>query len=243
MYAKLFTSIYQGTLRGNSHGLLVFTNLLAHCDKEGVADIHPRAIAEEVGLSQDQVRAALEVLESPDDESRSPEEHGRRIIRIDEHRAWGWLVVNYAKYRAIRSEEDRREQNREAQARWREKNKQSKPASATGETDKPIQRQRQKQEEESQKKEARKRAAPQACRLSPDWVPSAEDSAFAESVGFVNGKAALEAAKFRDYWTALPGAKGVKSDWPATWRNWCRKAGEFAPARKAVNDDPFAGAA
>ena len=162
MYAKLFTSIYQGTLRGNSHGLLVFTNLLAHCDKEGVADIHPRAIAEEVGLSQDQVRAALEVLESPDDESRSPEEHGRRIIRIDEHRAWGWLVVNYAKYRAIRSEEDRREQNREAQARWREKNKQSKPASATGETDKPIQRQRQKQEEESQKKEARKRAAPLA---------------------------------------------------------------------------------
>ena len=39
MYAKLFTSIYQGTLRGNSHGLLVFTNLLAHADKMGQVEI------------------------------------------------------------------------------------------------------------------------------------------------------------------------------------------------------------
>lgn len=125
MYAKLFTSIYQGTLRGNSHGLLVFTNLLAHCDKNGISDIHPRAIAEEVGLSVDEVRAALDVLESPDDESRSPEEQGRRIVRMDEHRAWGWLVVNYVKYRAIRNEDDRREQNRDSQERYRQRHKQA----------------------------------------------------------------------------------------------------------------------
>jgi hypothetical protein len=134
VYAKLFTSIYQGTLRGNSNGLLVFTNLIAHCDKEGVVDMHPRAIAEEVGLSVDQVKAALLELEAPDDESRSPEEQGRRIIRLDEHRAWGWRVVNYVKYRAIRNEDDRREQNRIAQAKWREKNK---PASASVSRGKP----------------------------------------------------------------------------------------------------------
>jgi hypothetical protein len=135
MYAKLFTSIYQGTLRGHSHGLLVFTNLLAHCDKAGIADIHPRAIAEEVGLTVEQVRAALDVLESPDEESRSPEEGGRRIVRIDEHRAWGWRVVNYVKYRAIRNEEDRREQNREAQERYRKRNQ---PPSAAVSQDKPA---------------------------------------------------------------------------------------------------------
>lgn len=28
---------------------------------------------------------------------------------------------------------------------------------------------------------------------------------------------------FRDYWVAIPGAKGRKSDWLATWRNWCRR--------------------
>lgn len=121
MYAKLFASIYQGTLRGNTHGLVVFTNLLAHADQEGWVDIHPRAIAEEVGLSIDEVKKAIEELESPDIESRSPEEDGRRIVKMDVHRAWGWKIVNYGKYRSIRSEEDRREQNRLAQQRFREK--------------------------------------------------------------------------------------------------------------------------
>jgi hypothetical protein len=136
LYAKLFTSIYQGTLRGNSHGLLVFTNMLAHCDKAGHCDMHPKAIAEEVGLTLEQVKAAIEELEAPDDESRSPEESGRRIIRLDEHRAWGWRVVNYIKYRSIRDEEDRREQNRKSQEAWRLR-KQSKPTSASVSQDKP----------------------------------------------------------------------------------------------------------
>jgi hypothetical protein len=30
------------------------------------------------------------------------------------------------------------------------------------------------------------------------------------------------AEKFRDHWVAMAGAKGLKADWPATWRNWCR---------------------
>ena len=128
MYAKIFTSLYQGTLRGNSHCILVFTNLLAHADRDGIVDIHPRAIAEEVGLTREQVQAAIDELEAPDPESRSPDEQGRRITRVDAHRAWGWLVVNYAKYRAIRSEDDRREQNREAQARWRAKQADNKPS-------------------------------------------------------------------------------------------------------------------
>ena len=135
MYAKLFSSIFQGTLRGNSHGLLVFTNLLAHADKAGIVDIHPRVIAEEVGLTVEQVRVALDELEAPDPDSRTPDEEGRRIAQVDGHRTWGWRIVNHAKYRAIRSEDDRREQNRLAQAVWREKqkalHKQSKPASAT----------------------------------------------------------------------------------------------------------------
>lgn len=153
MYVKLFCSIYQGTLRGNSHGLLVFTNLLAHADKAGVVDVHPRAIAEEVGLPVDDVRSTLVMLESPDDESRSPEEQGRRIVRTDAHRAWGWRIVNYEKYRSIRSEEDRREQNRLAQERWRNKNK---PTSAESKRGKPRSAQAEAEEEEEAKKDISK---------------------------------------------------------------------------------------
>ena len=35
-----------------------------------------------------------------------------------------------------------------------------------------------------------------------------------------------EAAEFLDYWCAVPGARGLKLDWAATWRNrppWARR--------------------
>jgi hypothetical protein len=35
-----------------------------------------------------------------------------------------------------------------------------------------------------------------------------------------------EAAKFRNYWHAIPGQRGVKLDWNATWRNWCIRSTE-----------------
>jgi len=41
---------------------------------------------------------------------------------------------------------------------------------------------------------------------------------------------------FRDYWRAQPGNKGVKADWPATWRNWCRRQNE----RQQRNGSHFA---
>lgn len=133
MYVKLFASLYQGTLRGRADEILVFTNLLAHADQHGVVDKHWKAIADETGLDKDRVEAAIKNLESPDAESRSPEMGGCRIVRLDEHRAWGWQIVNYGKYRAIRNEDDRREQNRIAQEKWR--NKQHKPRSSNAEAD------------------------------------------------------------------------------------------------------------
>lgn len=131
MYCKLFASLYQGTLRGKSHEILVFTNMLAHADAEGCVDKHFRAIADEVGLTVDEVKVAVENLESPDPESRSPEMDGRRLLRINDHRAWGWKIVNYGKYREIKNDEDRRKANREAQARWRERQKNKSSVSIT----------------------------------------------------------------------------------------------------------------
>lgn len=41
----------------------------------------------------------------------------------------------------------------------------------------------------------------------------------------------MEADKFRDYWVALPGKAGLKLEWEATWRNWCRNAGPMKPEK------------
>lgn len=58
-------------------------------------------------------------------------------------------------------------------------------------------------------------------RLPEDWQPREEDiSVMAEHFPEIDLK--LETHAFRDYWASVPGAKGKKSDWDATWRNWIR---------------------
>jgi uncharacterized protein YdaU (DUF1376 family) len=39
-------------------------------------------------------------------------------------------------------------------------------------------------------------------------------------------------ASFYDYWIATSGAKGVKADWFATWRNWVRKERQTTTAKQ-----------
>jgi len=75
-------------------------------------------------------------------------------------------------------------------------------------------------------------------RLPDDFEP---DFQFAVDAGIQN--TLEEAAKFRDYWRSMPGQKGVKLDWPATWRNWCRNAKPAArasPASFKSTDDAIA---
>lgn len=65
-------------------------------------------------------------------------------------------------------------------------------------------------------------------RIPEGWMPS--DSAIetirGEFPDVTSEQLAAEHRKFHDYWLAQPGAKGVKVDWEATWRNWMRRAGE-----------------
>lgn len=52
----------------------------------------------------------------------------------------------------------------------------------------------------------------------------------------------VEHEKFCDYWAGVPGVKGRKHDWPATWRNWMRSAAERAPHRPGNSLTPVSGA-
>lgn len=63
------------------------------------------------------------------------------------------------------------------------------------------------------------------------------DLAVAEALGLTLADAAVQADKFLDYWRAVPGAKGRKLDWPATWRNWCRTAADNL-SRRAPHGQP-----
>lgn len=60
------------------------------------------------------------------------------------------------------------------------------------------------------------------CRLSWTALPD-EAREFAVSEGISPQDTERIFDTFRDYWTAVPGSKGCKTDWPATWRNWVRR--------------------
>jgi hypothetical protein len=87
---------------------------------------------------------------------------------------------------------------------------------------------------------APRKASPKArgSRIAPDWQLSPADRQAALAEGMPSAEVDRSASKFRDYWTARPGAGGVKLDWPATWRNWvrsdCEKRGWVPVAQTAT---------
>ena len=82
-----------------------------------------------------------------------------------------------------------------------------------------------------QKEEPTGSSKKRGARLPEDFFP---DMTAAAEAGLSKAEAEREALKFRDYWISQPGQKGVKLDWPATWRNWCRNAAERRPAPRAT---------
>jgi hypothetical protein len=75
-----------------------------------------------------------------------------------------------------------------------------------------------------------------ATRIPDDFAPTPEMIAWARretpQVGTV------ETARFVDYWRAKPGAAGRKLDWPATWRNWMRRAQDDLAHRGLARASP-----
>lgn len=73
----------------------VFVYILSRCGADGISRTSPPGISSHCYLPPDVVRKAIKALESPDPDSRSKAEKGRRIRRVD----GGYFVVNYSKYR------------------------------------------------------------------------------------------------------------------------------------------------
>jgi hypothetical protein len=82
-----------------------------------------------------------------------------------------------------------------------------------------VQGEGRKEGREGKGKERKEGVDARGTRLPQNFEP---DFQFAVDQGIQN--TLEEANKFRDYWNSQPGQKGVKLDWPATWRNWCRNA-------------------
>jgi hypothetical protein len=129
MYGKHFESLYEGSMVGA--GAMVFAvwgYVIAKWrpDKEvgGQVRLNPALLGPILGEDPKEVEKAIQFLCSPDSNSSSKLEQGRRLVQIGQ---FDYRVVNAAKYQSIRNEEERRRQNREAQDRHRQKLRKGKP--------------------------------------------------------------------------------------------------------------------
>jgi hypothetical protein len=118
--------MYTGSLIGcGALSFAVMGFIIAHAQPvedngvlTGYVEVNPSYLAKIFGEEEGDVQRAIDFLCRPDPKSRSPEEEGRRLVKID---GFTYRVVNFRKYREGRDVDRRRKQNREAQARWREK--------------------------------------------------------------------------------------------------------------------------
>lgn len=125
MYAKLFRSIYEGTLADHWQALVTFQQMLILATADGHVDMTASAISRTTGIPLEVITAGIAKLEQPEPSSRTDEHEGRRIARLDQHREWGWFVVNHRKYQTLVSKADKREADRQRQAQRRDELRQA----------------------------------------------------------------------------------------------------------------------
>lgn len=150
MFGKIFEQIYDSSIAEDWQTRIVFQDFIVLADINGVVDRTPESISRRTNVPLQIVQEAIAKLEGPDPHSRSTEENGARIRRLDPHRSWGWEIVNYERYRAIASDEQRRENTRNRTRKWRtSKNLQNSDAPVTQcDAGDAMQKQKQKQMEE-----------------------------------------------------------------------------------------------
>ena len=113
MYGKVFSSMYDGTLCANWKALITFQQMIILADDAGTVDMTPHALSARTGIPLKYIEEGIEVLESDDPYSRSPEQNGRRLERLDRHRPWGWTIINYLKYRNLADHDEKKKKDRE----------------------------------------------------------------------------------------------------------------------------------
>lgn len=78
-------------------------------------------------------------------------------------------------------------------------------------------------------------------RLKADWSLPESWCDWAREQGLTLDVIRREADRFRDYWLGVAGAKGIKLDWEATWRNWMRKRIEDAAPKDGPQSNFWTG--
>lgn len=102
-FVKLDCGILDSTLWVESlETRITFITMLAMAKPDGIVEATAPGIARRANIPLEAVRSAIGKLEQPEEDSRSLQDEGRRIRRVD----GGYLIVNYLSYRERKPDSD-----------------------------------------------------------------------------------------------------------------------------------------
>lgn len=121
MYGKHFAVMYSGSMVGAGFAVFslmgyVIANMKPDYEIGFQVELNPVILATVFGESQETVQKAIDYLCAPDENTRTQGEEGRRLVKVG---TFAYRVVNGIHYDAMRKADNRREQNRMAQAKFR----------------------------------------------------------------------------------------------------------------------------
>ena len=115
VYVKLFGTILQSSIWEQDNATrIVWITMLALADMDGYVKSSLSGLARTAAVTLEECRKAISCLQGPDLESGTQEYAGRRIEAVE----GGWVLLNYKKYREIRTPQQLR--NAQRQARYRQ---------------------------------------------------------------------------------------------------------------------------
>jgi hypothetical protein len=201
VYGKIYEQTFTGSMVGNgSNVFAVWAYIIAHTKPDSMVELNPVLLSTILGDSINHVQAAIEILKTPDPESRSKSYDGRRLI---EKGPFLYFVPNYLKYHGIPNDASRRQYFAEKQREHRERVK-------AGQTAASKMSKNVKQSESESKSKA-------------STSPSGEDfiSALKNNPAYKGIDIDREIGKMKA-WLSLPKAKGRKLT-KAFVVNWLNK--------------------
>ena len=99
----------------------IFLWMLAKANADGFfrCSHSPKVLARIANVSEQEAAEAIRILEAPDEYSQTPDEEGRRIIRVD----GGWQLTTYEQHREYRTKEAAASAHRMRKYRARQKDR------------------------------------------------------------------------------------------------------------------------
>lgn len=100
------------------HVRIVWTTMMALCGLDGICRLSEASVYRAANVKEEEAAEAIRILSSPDPKSKDPSNGGRRIKKVN----GGFQLLNYFKYRQVKTPDQKASYMRDYMREYRKKN-------------------------------------------------------------------------------------------------------------------------